>query len=384
MKVLFLSHIYKGKHDILIKGISEVLNSHNYSIDYEPQESVAYDCIFVFNRKILQKYETMLCKVQSPVIYLFCLSDVAEEYIVSNLITQTIIIKDTVLNTFHFSDALVLYQDMFFPSYIIPPKSIHHNEKPLIYIRIENNFLDELTFFKLLPLLNQIDNYMIHYQSNCVNGHLINPHIKIIPRKQDIREKINKADMVIGSGIIAVFAIQQGKKTVVVGERGYGGLVTNENLEYHISNCFQGRNGGKLDENIPHSLVVKDIEAAKNDTKEILEQFSLIQTKSGNKFIQQIEKTILTNNRIRINDSTLKYLFNPDYDIFKRKRRIWLSKQIFNTLYKSVNESESAVICAFKQPHSIPEVLNKFPSIYEKDINEYIHKLIEEKILIPL
>jgi len=109
-----------------------------------------------------------------------------------------------------------------------------------------------------------------------------------------------------------------------------------------------------------------------------------MKVKSGNKFIQQIGKIISTNNRIRINDSTLKYLFNPDYDIFKKKRRTWLSKQVFNTMYKSVNESESAVICTFKQPHSIMEVLNKFPTKYEKDINEYIHKLIVEKILIPL
>lgn len=54
MKILFLFHIYKDMHEMLVKRISEVLNNHNYSVDYELQESVAYDCILVFNRKVLK------------------------------------------------------------------------------------------------------------------------------------------------------------------------------------------------------------------------------------------------------------------------------------------------------------------------------------------
>ena len=190
--------------------------------------------------------------------------------------------------------------------------------------------------------------------------------------------------MVIGSGMTAAFAVQQGKKTIVVGERGYGGLVTNENLEYHISNCFQGRNGGKLDEIIPLHLVKKAIETEEIDILKIMEQLSLLQAQGEDKFIKQIEQIVSISNRIRFNDSTLHYRLNPDYDIIKKKKRIWLSKKVFGTLYKSVNESERAVICAFRQPHSIKDVLSTFPTEYEEDISEYIQELMAEKILISI
>ena len=322
-------------------------------------------------------------KRQSPVMYLFCLSDIAEEYLITNIVTQTIIFKDKVLNINYLSQALVLYQDMIFPA-CIPLKSINLSEKPLIYIRIENDYLNELTFLKLLPLLNQMNNYVIHYQSDHVIGrHLINPHIKIIPGKQNIREEINRSDMVIGSGMVAAFAIQQGKKVIVVGERGYGGLVTKENLEYHLSNCFQGRNGGKLDENIPLYLVQKAIEE-KTDTSKTSEQLSLLQAQNENKLIQQVKKIISINNRVRSNDPAINFILNPDYNMVKKKKRIWLLKQVFGNLYKSINESESAVISYFQQPHSIPEVLNIFPTEYKDDISEYIRELIIEKILIPV
>jgi len=383
MKILFLSHAYKEKHEWLIKGILEVFKRHNYSVDYELYESVSYDFIFAFNRIALKKYEKIPQKKQVPVIYSFCLSDIVEEYIITNVVTQTIIIKDKVIRINHLSNTMALYQDMIFPS-CIKSGLTFHKERPLIYIRIEDDYLGELTFLKLLRLLNQMDNYTIYYQSDhAISRYYINPHIKIITCKHDIREEIDMADIVIGSGMIAAFAVQQEKKTIVIGERGYGGLVTNENLEYHISNCFQGRNGGKLDEFIPLHLVENAIKTDEINIPKTMEKLSLLQAQCEDRFIKRIEQIVLISGRICLNDSTLLYRFSPDFDIIKKKKRFWLCKQIFRTLYKSVNESESAVIWAFQHPYSIMEVLSKFPQEYEEDIMEYIQELITEKILIP-
>lgn len=291
MKILFLSHTYKTAHDVLTRGIIEVLTRNNHCVDCEPQESVSYDCVFVFNRRALENYDVMLREKQLPVIYFFCLSDITREYIVTDIMSLTLMFKDKILNIGNFPYR-ILYQDMIFPSYISKSAPHNYNERPLIYIRIENDYLGELTFLKLLPLLNQMDNYLIHYQSEHSGlQHLItNPCVEIINSKQNIREEINKADIVIGSGMIAAFSVQQEKKIIVVGERGYGGLVTNENLKYHISNCFQGRNGGKLDEAIPIQLVLKAIEAENSDTKETAKQLSVMQAQNEDKFIQRIEK----------------------------------------------------------------------------------------------
>ena len=384
MNVLFLSYIYKEKHDLLIRGISETLIHHNYSVDYEVKESVSYDCILVFNKKALKKYETMRINKQSSVIYLFCLSDIAEEYIVADFVTTTIIFKDKILNTNHLSLIQYLFQDMIFPSWVSPKTNIV-NEKPVIYIKIEDDYLGKLTFLKLLPLLNLMDNFVIHYQSNhSISRHLINKHIKIIQNKHDILKEIDKADIVIGSGIVATFAIQKEKKTIVIGERGYGGLVTEENLGYHISNCFQGRKGGKLDEIIPLDLVKKAIEAEKSDAKKTMEQLTLMLKQRENNFIQRIENAISITNKVVLDDSSLYYRLNPDLDIIKKNKRFWLYKRVFGTMYKSINESESAVIYAFREAKTIQKALSIFPAEYEEDIREYIHELIEKKILIPV
>ena len=177
MKILFLSHLYKGKHDLLVRGISEALNSQDCLVVHEPIETEVYDCILVFNRKALEKHEDMLREKQSPVIYMFCLSDVAKEYTVSNVVDQTVVFKDKSLNINYLSNAFFLYEDMVFPTYN-QRESTSCKDKPMIYVRIENDYLNELTFIKLLPLLNRMENFMIHYQSdNGIDRILINRHI---------------------------------------------------------------------------------------------------------------------------------------------------------------------------------------------------------------
>ena len=383
MKILFLAHIYKEKHSLLVKGISEVLHRQKCTVDHEPQESVLYDCILVLNQKALKKYKTVLQKQQAPVIYLFCLSDIAEEYIAHSVVTKTMIIKDKILNiSLLFPRAF--YLDMILPT-PIPSKPTPTNEKPLLYIHIENDYLGEITFLKILPLLNQLDNYAVHYQSSkSIGRHLLNPHIKVIPHKQNIFDQISQADMVIGSGMIAALAVQQGKKTIVIGEKGYGGVVTDDHLEYHISNCFQGRNGGKFDEMVPSQLIVKAIASESNDAKRTIERLSTLQAINENKFIRAIEKMVSTSHRVRINDVTLKYMFNPDYSFIKKKKRVWLYKRVFGTLYKSINESEYVVVSTFMQPQSIQDALSMFPVEYKEHIGEYIQELITEKILLPV
>jgi len=67
-----------------------------------------------------------------------------------------------------------------------------------------------------------------------------------------------------------------------------------------------------------------------------------------------------------------------------KKSRKWLSQRAFNKLFIPVNESETAVILSFREPRTLSEALNIFPTEYEKDIKEYIQELIAKKIIIPV
>jgi len=380
MNILFLSSGYKTIHRVLVKEITACFERNNHRVSSEFNPSGTYDCILVFNRNELKKHQKDFEILKAPVIYLFCISDIAKEFPVTDSVTKIIVLKDKILNVEHLSFASLIYQDMILP--VNPLRPTLSDNKRSIYVNIEDDYLGELTFLKLLPLFNILHTYDIHYQSKKgIGRQFINKHIRLINPKCNVEDCISQANIIIASGYTAYLAILQGKKTIVVGEKGYGGLVTEDNLEYHLANFFQGRNGGKFDEYIPFPLMQQAIETEIPDTQKMQEKFVFLQNQNQKKWIQLIEAMVSSTSKEET-DLAINYILNPDYNLMKRNNRIWLSKQVFWKLYQSVNESESAVISAFRQPHSIPEVLNTFPAEYEEDISEYIQELIMEKKLI--
>ncbi|GHV56205.1 hypothetical protein FACS1894182_02270 [Bacteroidia bacterium] len=388
MEVLFLSHSYKKIHFELVKGMTACLERNNHRVSREFDSSVTYDCILTFNRKALKHYQATCTVPEIPIIYLFCLSDIAEEYPVADTITKTIVLKDKILNIQHLSGAPLIYQDMVLPLCISrnQPESAltQPDDKPVLYVNIEDDYLGQFTFLKLLPVLNLFHHYDIYYQSRKgISRRYLNKHIRLINAKRDVEDCISRANVVIASGHAAYLAVQQGKKTIVVGEKGYGGLVTEENLEYHTGNFFQGRNGGKFDEPVPFPLLSQAIEADMPDTRKIADQLAWLQNQNQKQWIQLIE-TVISIAGKKTGDQTLSYILNPEYNVTRKKRRLWLSKQAFWKLHLSVNESEAVVISAFREPHAISDVLNLFPEQYKDVIQDYIGELVAEKVLIPV
>jgi hypothetical protein len=389
MEALFLSSSYKTIHQILIKGICECLEKSNYKVSNEFNPNIKYDCIFVFNRKKLEQHKELLKTTHAPVIYMFCLSDIASEYCVSDAATQTLVFKDKVLNMQNLPVMSLIYQDMLLPTNYFHNKehsqSTNINESakknPLIYLNIDNDYFGDLIFLKLLPVLNTLYNYDIYYQSKQgIGRYLLNQHIKLVRNQQNIEEWLDKSDIVIGSGFVAYEAVKRSKKTIIVGEKGYGGLVAEENLEYHLSTFFQGRNGGKFDEYIPLQRLPKAIETETVDTQKIIEKLSFLQTQNEQKFIQLVEKV----KKGCSDNANTSYILNYNYEITKKNSRYWLSKLGFNKLYKPINESECAIILTFREPHTIQGALTLFPTEYEEVIKEYINELIVDKILTPI
>lgn len=390
MEILFLSYCYKKIHYLVLKEMIACLERNNYKVSMQFDESVTYDCILIFNKKELMKHKKVLTTVKMPVIYLFCMSDIVKEYPVLTCITKIIALKDKILNSQHLSLISLIQQEM-----ILPAKQdelnvhkqtacIQRDNRTLIYVNIDDEYFKGLTFLKLLPLLNYLHEYEIIYQSpQGIGREFINKHIRLISSKYNSEDCIDQANIVIASGYTAYRSVLKGKKTIVAGEKGYGGLVTADNLGYHLANFFQGRNGGKFDESIPFPLMENAIKTDMPDVGELQKKLLYLQNQNQGIWIQLIQ-TITYYARKGKPDLTVSYILNPDYYLEKINKRIWLSKRIFRTMYKSVNESESTVINAFQQAHTIRDILDMFPSEYEEDIKEYIWELIGQKILIPI
>lgn len=84
-------------------------------------------------------------------------------------------------------------------------------------------------------------------------------HVKYISAEDDINDVIDKADLVIGADIAAREAVLRRKPVIVVGDYGFGGLVTPETFRSQYNNCFKGKINGMKDEYFPLEILEGEI-----------------------------------------------------------------------------------------------------------------------------
>ena len=73
-------------------------------------------------------------------------------------------------------------------------------------------------------------------------------HVKYITAEHEIQDALAEADLVIGTDITAREGILHRKPVIVVGDYGFGGLVTPDTFRSHFDNRFRGRINGMKDE----------------------------------------------------------------------------------------------------------------------------------------
>lgn len=72
--------------------------------------------------------------------------------------------------------------------------------------------------------------------------------VRYITTEDEVSERIEEADMIIGTGIVAREGVMRRKPVIVLGDYGFGGLVTPNTFRTHFTNCFRGKvNGFKND-----------------------------------------------------------------------------------------------------------------------------------------
>jgi hypothetical protein len=84
-------------------------------------------------------------------------------------------------------------------------------------------------------------------------------NVKIIPRKASIAY-LKKAHVVLASGPDAIQALACAKPCVIVGDHGFGGMVSSENYELLKMFDFRGRPGASFNEMIPVELLNYEIQ----------------------------------------------------------------------------------------------------------------------------
>lgn len=73
-------------------------------------------------------------------------------------------------------------------------------------------------------------------------------HVRYISCDDEISAMIEDADLIIGTGAAAREGVLRRKPVIVVGDYGFGGLVTPDTFRYQYNNSFRGKINGTKDE----------------------------------------------------------------------------------------------------------------------------------------
>lgn len=84
-------------------------------------------------------------------------------------------------------------------------------------------------------------------------------HVRYISSEDEIRDVIDEADLIIGTDITAREGVLHRKPVIVVGDYGFGGLVTPDTFRSQYNNCFRGKINGLKDEYFPLEILEGEI-----------------------------------------------------------------------------------------------------------------------------
>ena len=264
-------------------------------------------------------------------------------------------------------------------------------EASTVLIAIESVVKGHRTFFKMLPSINLSTKLKFTIvglpESLAV---FCNPHIEIIHEASE--ELFQQAMFIIASGCYASKAIAYHKPCIIIGDRGYGGILDMDNFEMQYQSFFQGRLGAELDEFVPseflqHDLLYLQQNAESDESKCLCEQLSHAFNKRTRENALNLriylEQLIEKHHAIKFDLEGQRLQLSDAFDFIPLKEEYLVLKSGSKVLYSSLEKDEMKVIEFFRQPNVVREVLFCLQNKYKKEeLLELIQNLLEDKILI--
>lgn len=388
IKILFL---HKSKLDasqkLFINQLTNVLITNNCIILESIESIPACDCIILYETYLINNVAKANKNYNRPVIICLQTSEVAKKY------NSLDIKKIDFVFLFGNKDAGIIFpyqklsRTLFMPFNFITngyDSSKMANNMQRIYVNIDKMSLFE-TEIKLVRILNQLTQYDIILQTNNKQlSNSLNSNIKIISQYSDIGEQVQNSDIVIGSGYTSLYAIANNKPCITIGEKGYGGLLTLENIEDQYKSFFQGRIGGRCLEMLPEKLIVEDVQDIINHkTNNASIQLLNFVNKMQSCLLEEIKYVIQHSRVIGLSVET-ELIFNSDFTIIKSKDKYWIMNRYDKKIHGWIEEDQyKATIEKFIEKNSLLNVLKDVPVGKQKKIITLINEFINCKILTP-
>ena len=232
-----------------------------------------------------------------------------------------------------------------------------------IFVNLEEKQYIDLALLKIVRFLNKLTDFKITVVSRTLPKDIFNKNITVIRPALNLDSYIYSSDIIVGAGYTALKGLSLGKKVIIVGERGYGGIPTINNINLFYNEFFQGAIGGRFDGPIPESLFTEDIQKLETGNLRNLKTSVIdLQNKSKLKLLNIFKQIISTNNNKIIN-----YKFNTDYTIIKSNDVCyWLLNRYTHLLVAKLN----------------PVLAIKLLSVYNNGTDSSIFSTDELKIVV--
>lgn len=361
----------------------EILTSQ----DVENGDDFEFNMIIAFDNNALNAVTNFTCNI--PIIYVF--DDIAK-----NLVWNCHrVIKNFVVGVpkYNLPSFLTLNKD-----YCLIPSLFNLKDIKNI-TSSKSNFeefcllfcVNDKVLISLVPEINKVT----HYKTVVICGNfslfrnLLNPSVHVIAENEvSVLEYISNSDVFVGEKSQAALAVYMCKPTLVVGQEGYGGVISLLNINIQTLNGFKGRIGGCLDEFIPVDLLFKDIDDCAQKMQSEMYHDRLLN-------VSNMLYDINLNNINIISNYIVKYLSED-----KRKRKndllIW-NDNFFITaisgnrylitdanIYKHVavlSGDEYHYVKQFNQPQTLKQVLGHTQILPTGVVEELVNELLNEHII---
>lgn len=372
MKLLIVSDSLKMnfKESVLSNTLMYILNQRNieYTFDKEDNE---FDGILLVNWDSLTVVKNIKQTKNIPVILICYKSDMAAFYTIDlEMINHVVIIRDTDI------DLQIPYPSITTEipvPFVFSPAAKQMTKQYDICVCIGSKLFEPNVLFKMLRCLNQLSAYKILINTTIDLQNIVNSHIIVNDNLSEINTRIQQCKLVIGSGYPIMYAIENDIPAIIVGERGYGGILAKEHLSLQYSAFFQGRIGGKYDSPIPEHLLYEDVISIMQSNiilDSVKNPMNVLLNINSNNLVKLITK--LVDMFININRGFTDLKFNNDFIINAKQGRYWLINRFTRQIVAELDEFYYKKILEYK---------NKTQHVNEEDV-DILKQLLENAILI--
>lgn len=367
MKVLALNQAKSASDEFLYFNICKILRNQDYKIVQSVQEesTADIDLVLLFDIDLIDSVVEVKEKRNIPIILFSWSSNILLTHTARlKLIDHIVMVNNKSID--HFGTL-----DMYKTTAILPPfycnnanalQQENNRNRKQIYIHIEPQLVDEYPVIDTIHVINRFTNHDFYIHSKNPNiSDILNPNIKVVT-SEAVSEHIQNADVVIGSGYIALHALSLLKPTIVVGEKGYGGVVDAKNITYHYNSFFQGRIGGTLLEHMPSDLLHHYLNQSiagvvDNNGQDNLNALGDTVQKNNEKFSKIIASVVNSYNEKKQDIENMKLVMNGfDLLVMSGKDKNWILNKHSRQIMGWFSHDEYRLIELFTEPKSLNEI----------------------------